>query len=116
MSPEFYAIIGVGVSTLGFLAGLTAVMFYLLSQTNKRLDKLEGNFSQIGQELNSLILRVSRLEWMLDAALRGRPVVLPAETDTTLSTGFVPIGKAAARRRMRRRQINRTPADVTESP
>ena len=116
MSPEFYAIIGVGVSTLGFLVGLTAVMFYLLSQTNKRLDKLEDNFSQMGQELNALNLRVSRLEWMLDAALHGRPVVLPAETSAAPRSGFVPIGKAAARRRMRRRQINRPPADGTESP
>lgn len=74
MSPEFYAIFGVGVSTLGFSAGLTAVMFYLLNQTNKRLDKLEESFSQMVRDLNSLNSRVSRLEWMLDAALHGRPV------------------------------------------
>ena len=116
MSPEFYAIIGVGSSTLGFLAGLTAVMFYLLSQTNKRLDRLEDKFGEMGREFNSLTLRVLRLEWMLDAALRGRPVVLTAEASATPRAGFVPIGKAAARRRMRRRQMNRPPADGTESP
>ena len=113
MSPEFYAVIGVGISTVAFVCGL---LIYFNNQTNKRLDKLEDNFSQMGRELNSLNLRVSRLEWMLDAALRGRPVVLPAETATTPPTGLVPIGKAAARRRMRRRRINRPPADLTESP
>ncbi len=113
MSPEFYAIIGVGISTVAFVCGL---LIYFNSQTNKRLDKLEDNFSRMGRELNALNLRVSRLEWMLDAALRGRPVVLPAETSAAPYAGFVPIGKAAARRRMRRRQINRPPADGTETP
>ena len=81
MSPEFYAIIGVGVSTLGFLAGLTAVMFYLLSQVNRRIDRLEDKFDQFLAHSHSRDLQVEKLEWMLDAALRGRPVVLSPEAD-----------------------------------
>ena len=39
MSPEFYAIIGVGVSTIGVLSGL---MIFLFSHLNRRIDRLEG--------------------------------------------------------------------------
>lgn len=95
MSPEFYAIIGVGVSTLGFLVGLTAVMFYLLSQVNRRIDRidvrmdrletrmerLEDKFDQILERVHSLDIRVSKLEWMLDAALYGKPVRIPPENE-----------------------------------
>ncbi len=82
MSPEFYAIIGVGVSTLGFLAGLTAVMLYLLSQVNRRIDRLEDKFDQLLAHSHTRYLQVEKLEeWMLDAALRGRPVALPQEAD-----------------------------------
>ena len=99
MSPEFYAIIGVGVSTLGFLSGLTAVMFYFFSQVNRRIDdqgqrmdrledtltqrmdRLEDKIDRLLEQMHSLDLRVSKLEWMLDAALYGKPVKLPPEAD-----------------------------------
>ena len=81
MSPEFYVIIGVGVSTIGFLAGLTAVTFYLLSQVNRRIDRLEDKFDQLLTHSHSRDIQVEKLEWMLDAALRGRPVALPHEAD-----------------------------------
>ena len=85
MSPEFYAIIGVGVSTLGFLTGLTAVMFYLLSQVNRRMDRLEARIDRLedrfvesinllGERVHSLDKRVAKLEWMFEAEFRGRSI------------------------------------------
>jgi len=38
MSPEFYAIIGVGISLAGVMIGLTGIVAYLISQTNRRID------------------------------------------------------------------------------
>ena len=92
MSPEFYAIIGVGVSTIGVLSGLMIFHFSLLSRRMDRLEvrmdrledrmeRLEGRMVQFGEELHSLDLRVSKLEWMLDAALYGKPVRIPPESD-----------------------------------
>ena len=85
MSPEFYAIIGVGVSTLGFLTGLTAVMFYLLSQVNRRMDRLEARIDRfvdrfvesinlLGERVHSLDKRVAKLEWMFETEFRGRSI------------------------------------------
>lgn len=62
MSPELYAIIGVGVSTLGFLSGLTAVMFYLFSQLNRRIDRLEGRIDRLEERIDRLEERIDRLE------------------------------------------------------
>ena len=83
MSTEFYAIIGVGVSTLGFLTGLTAVMFYLLGQVNRRIDRLEDRMDRfedrfvesidlLRQAVHSLDKRVAKLEWMFEAQFEGR--------------------------------------------
>ena len=90
MSTEFYAIIGVGVSTLGFLTGLTAVLFYLLSQVNRRMDRLGARIDRLedrfvesinllGERVHSLDKRVAKLEWMFEAEFRGRP--MPPDAD-----------------------------------
>ena len=92
MSPEFYATIGVGVSTIGVLSGLMIFLFSLLSQRMDRLegrmdrmetrmDRLEEKFDRLLEQTHSLDLRVSKLEWMLDAALYGKPVIFPPEAD-----------------------------------
>ena len=85
MSPEFYAIIGVGVSTIGVLSGLMIFLFTQLSRRMDRLetrmDRLEEKFDRILEQTHSLDLRVSKLEWMLDAALYGKPVTFPPEAD-----------------------------------
>ena len=102
MSPEFYAIIGVGVSVLGFLSGLTAFVFFMFSQLNRRMDRLEVRMDRLDdrmdrledkldrqqeqmialeRQLLALEKRVSKLEWMLDAALYGKPVTFPAVPD-----------------------------------
>ena len=92
MSPEFYTIIGVGVSTIGLLSGL---MIFLFNALNRRMDRLEvridrledrmerleGRFEQLLQNVHSLDIRVSKLEWTLDAALDGKPVRIPPESD-----------------------------------
>ena len=102
MSPEFYAIIGVGVSTIGVLSGLMIFLFNILSRRIDRLemrmdrledkfdrledkfDRLEDKFDRLQEQMISLerqLLalekRVSKLEWMLDAALYGKPVTFP---------------------------------------
>ena len=92
MSPEFYAIIGVGISTIGVLSGLMMFLFNQLSQRMDRLetrmnrmetrmDRLEEKFDRLLEQTHSLDLRVSKLEWMLDAALQGKPVSFPQEAD-----------------------------------
>ena len=96
MSTEFYAIIGVGVGVASLtVVALSGLMLYLISQTNRRLDRLEGRmdrletrmerledkFDQLLEKVHSLDIRVSRLEWMLDAALYGKPVNFPPESD-----------------------------------
>ena len=70
MSPELYAIIGVGISTLGFLSGLTAVMFYLFSQVNRRIDRLGGRIDCLEERVDRLedtfTQRMNRLEDKID--------------------------------------------------
>jgi hypothetical protein len=92
MSPEFYAILGVGLSNIGLLSGL---MIFLFNMLNRRIDRLEvridrledrmerieGRIERLAEEVHSLDLRVSKLEWMLDAALYGKPVTFPPETE-----------------------------------
>jgi predicted PurR-regulated permease PerM len=63
MSPELYAITGVGVSTLGFLSALTAVIFYLFSQVNRRIDRLEERIDRLE---DTFIQRMNRLEDKID--------------------------------------------------
>ena len=97
MSPEFYAIIGVGVSTMGLLSGLMIFLFSLLSrrmdrletrmdrlesQFMQRMDRMEDKVDRLLEQTHQLDLRVSKLEWMLDAALYGKPVRFPPEADT----------------------------------
>ncbi len=97
MSPEFYAIIGMGVSTIGVLSGLMIFLFNILSRRIDRLearmdrledkfDRLENKFDRLQEQVillerqfNALEKRVSKLEWMLDAALYGKPVTFPPE-------------------------------------
>ena len=92
MSPEFYAIIGVGVSTIGVLSGLMIFLFSILSRRMDRLetrmdrledkfDRLSEKFDRLVEEVHALELRVAKLEWMLDAALYGKPVAFPPEDD-----------------------------------
>ena len=106
MSPEFYAIIGVGVSTIGLLSGLMIFLFNVLNrrmdQLETRLDRLETRIDRIEaridrlddkidrlqeqiialeRRLAELEQRVSKLEWMLDAALYGKPIRIPPESD-----------------------------------
>ena len=109
MSPEFYAIIGVGISTLGFLSGFTAFVFFLFSQLNKRMDQLDARMDRLDARMDRLETRLDRLEdkidriqeqiivlerriaeleqrvakldWMLDAALYGKPVRILPESD-----------------------------------
>ncbi len=69
-----------------FLAGFSAFVFFLFTQLNRRMDRLEvrmgrqddsfvrleDKLDQISERVNSLDVRVSKLEWMLDAALYGK--------------------------------------------
>ncbi len=95
MSPEFYAIIGSAVGLASLMIGLASIAFYLISQTNRRMDRLEtrmdrledrmerleGRFEQLLETVHSLDIRVSKLEWTLDAALYGKPVRIPPESE-----------------------------------
>ncbi len=156
MSPEMYAIIGVGASLAGLMIGIGGLLLYFINQANRRIDdqgqridrmegtltqrtdrledtltqrmertegtltqrmdriestltqrmertegtltqrmdriegtltqrieRLEAKFDQILEYVHSLDLRVAKLEWMLDAALYGKPVIFPqnAESD-----------------------------------
>lgn len=123
MSPEFYAIIGVGISLAGFVTGL---LIFFNNQVNKRFDRLENRadrmedrfdrleakYEQLMQSMHSLDLRVSKLEWMLAAVLQGIPAtltpgVLRPETSANPQPGSHPAyEKAAAKRRLRRRRRN----------
>ena len=89
MSPELYAIIGVGVGLSSLSIGLVGLMLFLINQTNRRMDRMEAQFTQrmdrledkidrLLEDIHSLDLRVSKLEWMLDAALQGKPVTFPS--------------------------------------
>ena len=123
MSPEFYAIIGVGISLAGFVTGL---LIFFNNQVNKRFDRLENwadrmedrfdrleaKYEQLMQSMHSLDLRVSKLEWMLAAALQGSPALLRPgahrpETSANPQPGSHSANeKAAAKRRLRRRRRN----------
>ena len=99
MSPEIYAIIGVGVGLASLMVGIAGLLLYNISSTNRRIDRLEiqfvqridqledrmdrleDKFDQLMERVHSLDLRVSKLEWMLDAALYGKPVRIPPESD-----------------------------------
>ncbi len=106
MSPEFYAIIGVGVSTIGLLSGLMIFLFNVLyrrldkleiridrledriDRLEDRIDRLEDKIDRIQEQimaverrLAELEQRVSKLEWTLDAALYGKPVRIPPESE-----------------------------------
>ena len=110
--PLFYTIIGTSVSLAGFTLGL---FIYFHSQVSKRfdaqdarmdrmearMDRLEAKFDRLSEEVNDLKLRVTRLEWMLDAAIHGRPVIFPAAAPTAAQPR-PPKRKTAARRRTRR--------------
>ena len=89
MSPELYAIIGVGVGLSSLSIGTAGLMLFLINQTNRRMDRIEAQFTQrmdrledkidrLLEDIHSLDLRVSKLEWMLDAALHGKPVTFPS--------------------------------------
>ena len=99
MSPEIYAIIGVGVGLASLMVGIAGLLLYNISSTNRRIDRLEiqfvqrmdqledrmdrleDKFDQLMERVHSLDLRVAKLEWMLDAALYGKPVRIPPESD-----------------------------------
>ena len=95
MSPEFYAIIGIGVGLASLIVALGGLTLYLIGQVNRRIDRLEHRLDRLEdrlerieerlerlvQEMHYLDLRVSKLEWMLDAALYGKPVRIPPESD-----------------------------------
>ncbi len=110
MTPEMYTIIAVGVSTVTFLSGLMIFLFNQLNRRiddlgnrvdrvegridrleeridrleeslTQRMDRLEEKFDRLLEQMHSLDIRVSKLEWMLDAALYGKPVTFPPEPD-----------------------------------
>ena len=63
MSPEFYAIIGIGVGLASLMLGLAGLMLYLITQTNRRIDRLEDSVTQrIGRLEDSVTQRFNRLE------------------------------------------------------
>ena len=81
MSPEFYAIIGVGISTIGALSGLMIFLFSLLSRRMDRLEsrmdrleemfiqrmnRLEDKIDRLTEQTHSLDIRVSKLEWLAE--------------------------------------------------
>ena len=70
MSPEFYAIIGVGISTIGALSGLMIFLFSLLSRRmgrlESRMDRLEDKIDRLTEQTHSLDIRVSKLEWLAE--------------------------------------------------
>ena len=51
----------------------------------KRIERLEKKYDEMREYAHSRDLRIAKLEWVLDSALRGRPVVLP------LVPGDVPV-------------------------
>ena len=70
MSPEFYAIIGVGASLAGLMVGIAGVLLYFIIQTNRRIDeqgqridRLENTLTQrIDRVEDTLTQRIDRLE------------------------------------------------------
>ena len=43
----------------------------------KRIERLEREYDELREYAYSRDLRIAKLEWVLDAALSGRPVALP---------------------------------------
>ena len=52
-----------------------------MDRLEDRMDRLEDKLDQLLEKVHSLDIRVSKLEWMLDAALYGKPVRIPPESD-----------------------------------
>ena len=91
MSPEFYAIIGVGVGLASLIIGVSGIFLYLLSQTNRRMDRLEirmdrledrmermedrfvESINLLREQVHSLDKRLARVEWLIEVQLGGRP-------------------------------------------
>ena len=63
MSPEFYAIIGVGVSLAGFMLGL---FLFFNSQIDRRFGQVDARFDQLDARFDRLEDRVGRLEDRVD--------------------------------------------------
>ena len=59
MSPEFYAIIGVGVSLAGFILGL---FLFFNSQTDRRFGQVDARFDQMDARFDQMDARFDRLE------------------------------------------------------
>ncbi len=57
-----------------------------MERLEDRLERLEDKFDQLLEKVQSLDIRVSKLEWMLDAALYGKPVRFPPESDNGNAT------------------------------
>lgn len=90
MSPEFYAIIGVGVGLASLIVGLSGVAFFLISQNSKRMDRLEIRMDRLEsrmdrmeerfvesidllrEQVHTLDKRVAKLEWMFEAEFGRR--------------------------------------------
>ena len=97
MSPEFYAIIGVGASLAGSMVGPAGLILYLIVQVNRRIDRLEDrvdrlegrihslaerfveSIERLREQVHSLVKRVSKLEWMFEAQFGNQPQ--PADGD-----------------------------------
>ena len=70
MSPEFYAIIGIGVGLASLIVALAGFMFYFVSQVNRRIDRLEERIDRLEGRIDRLedtfIQRMNRLEDKID--------------------------------------------------
>ena len=59
MSPEFYAIIGVGASLAGLIVALAGLMLYLFVHANRRIDRLGERVDRLEDQTTQ---RIDRLE------------------------------------------------------
>ena len=84
MTPEFYAIIGVGASLGALIVALAGLTLYLNNQADRRIDRLEMRFDRfeerilesielLREQVHSLDKRVAKLEWMFEVEFRTRP-------------------------------------------
>ena len=126
--PLFYTIIGTSLSLAGFTLGL---FIFFHSQVSKRFDaqdarmdrqdarmdrleakfdRLSEKFDQLMEEVNALKIRVARLEWMLDAAIHGHPVIFPTAAPPAHPQPPNPAPKRKAPTRRRTRRSRRTGA------
>ena len=67
MSPEFWAIIGVGVA-------LAAQQWRLYGSLNARMDRLEARMDRIEADLTSIKERLSRIEGWIAGRFGEEPV------------------------------------------